>query len=365
MKKTIIILITLLFSNNVYAINICNDTGVLKTIRMIGILITVVKILVPVILILIGSYHLFKGIISNDENKIKIESKNLLTKLFIGATIFFIPTLFETIISLTQSYQETKNESFDCQICLIDTKGCDTLLSTINKQEEIEINNELAYIESIKKSHEAKEAVKLQEAINGLQQPSTTTESIMVGQKYNLSEKELRHIAYQCQREQGTPVGAAAEASLMANQWELQLGSAKKRKSLYDYVKNSGWYAHSQSNMSGNVPKLKDNILEAVRNVLINGTRTLPLYVNEHDCFNCNSARCSNGNKGDICSITTDGKSNSSMSYIKNRSNYVKEKSVIKNKAGGTWTFYTFPTKSSDPFGYTSAAYKKYQQLQN
>ena len=35
---------------------------------------------------------------------------------------------------------------------------------------------------------------------------------------------------------------------------------------------------------------------------------------------------------------------------------YVKNKTVMKNRYGATYTFYCFPTSKSDPFGYTSEA---------
>ena len=97
---------------------------------------------------------------------------------------------------------------------------------------------------------------------------------------YNLTETELIKIASLCQQEQGTAKGAAAEASLMANRFEMY---GSKYSSVYDYARNSGWFAKAGTHMDK--MNASNAVIEAVRNVLINGKRTLPKYIDEHDCF--------------------------------------------------------------------------------
>ena len=78
--------------------------------------------------------------------------------------------------------------------------------------------------------------------------------------------------------------------------------------------------------------------IAAVKDVLVNANRTLPQYVDEHDCIS-----------PDIISISTGDKSD--------RSDYIKGKTIIRNRYGSTYTFYCFPAAGCDPFGYTAAAY--------
>ena len=114
----------------------------------------------------------------------------------------------------------------------------------------------------------------------------------------------------------------------MCNLFEKQ----KKYTDLYSYVRNSGWFA--------NAPLFMDNgkagiiIIEAVRDVICNGNRTLPEYIDEHDCLS------------DISSISTGS--------VYNRNAYIKDKTIIRNVYGSTYTFFCFPDETSDPFGYTS-----------
>ncbi|MDO4963246.1 MAG: hypothetical protein Q4E75_04025 [bacterium] len=167
--------------------------------------------------------------------------------------------------------------------------------------------------------------------------------------KFNLTELQLIQIANVCAHEQSGAEGAAAEASLMANRYELLKSSSKYKtdystieEGLYNYVKNSGWWAHSPKNMNDYIATTDQ--IEAVRAVLVYGKRTLPRYVDEHDCIYC-------GRSGyDIISATNNG-----VKIDRNdKSKYQKWVTILKNRYGSTYTFYSFPTKKSDPFGYTS-----------
>ena len=91
---------------------------------------------------------------------------------------------------------------------------------------------------------------------------------------YSLTDDQLRQLANVCQQEQGTAKGAAAEASLMANRFELY-GSAygTGETGLLSYVRDSGWFANAGSVMDNGPSNgaLNDDILNAVKNVLVGG----------------------------------------------------------------------------------------------
>lgn len=157
---------------------------------------------------------------------------------------------------------------------------------------------------------------------------------------YKLTDSQLTKIARLCVQEQGNIDGIKAEASLMANL--LETSDSRRRKygddatALYNYVRNGGWFyraAHFMDNGS-----CTEKQKTAVRDVLVLGKRTLPQYVDEHDCLN------------DIKSISTGS--------VRDKDDYVKNVTVIRNKMGSTYTFYCFPAPGCDPFGYTEAAYK-------
>lgn len=156
----------------------------------------------------------------------------------------------------------------------------------------------------------------------------------------DLTETQIKKIARLCVQEQGSVAGVKAEASLMANQ--LETSSYRQNKygtngqGLYNWVRDGKWFYRAAYYMDNG--SAGNKYIEAVRDVLVNGNRSLPQYIDEHDCFS------------DIKSISTGS--------IRNRSDYICGKTIVKNKMGSTWTFYTFPSSTSDPFGYTQEAYE-------
>ena len=146
---------------------------------------------------------------------------------------------------------------------------------------------------------------------------------------YKLSNEQIIAIARLCYQEQGTAIGAAAEASLACNLYEKH---SSNFSSVYDYMRNSGWFANAAHYMD--YGRCTGDVLSAVIDVL-NGNRTLPEYVDEHDCFT------------DIVSISTGAN-------VYDKSAYIKDVTKIRNTYGAVYTFYCFPDNTSDPFGYTS-----------
>lgn len=154
---------------------------------------------------------------------------------------------------------------------------------------------------------------------------------------YILSPEELQAIANLCLQEQGTLDGIKAEASLAANLLETSPKYSKKYgHDIYNFMRNSGWFSRAAYWMDhGNAG---DSQIVAVYDVLINGNRTLPQYIVEHDCL------------GDIISVKNNGVAFNKM----DRSQYVKDVTVIQNVYGSVYTFYSFPNPHGDPFGYIS-----------
>lgn len=128
----------------------------------------------------------------------------------------------------------------------------------------------------------------------------------------------------------------------MANLFEIK-GSyyGTGANGLYNYVRNDGWFANSETYMDN--PQNMPEYIEVVRAVLVNGKRTLPGYIDEHDWIY------------DIVSASNNG----SNINIEDESLYKQHITQIYTKYGATYTFYSFPAPDSDPFGYTSASYRQ------
>lgn len=153
---------------------------------------------------------------------------------------------------------------------------------------------------------------------------------------YDLTEDQIKGIANILEHEQPGLSGMLAEASLMANLTDMAGDEYATTKRLIE-IATGGWFAYGR-NRFYNPGNPSEDAIKAATVVLVYGRRTVPRYVNEHDCFS------------DLSSVTNDG----SAITITNRSSYVPFKTKIYNCYGSAYTFYCFPNSQADPFGYTS-----------
>lgn len=161
---------------------------------------------------------------------------------------------------------------------------------------------------------------------------------------YDLNDREIKGLANIVGHEQPKGAGQYAEASLMANLTDI---TGNKTKSDLIAKATSGWFKNGKARYN-NPSAATDSAIQAVKDVIIDGYRTLPRYVDEHDCYS------------DITSATNDGKAIS----IRNRKSYIPHKTLIRNGMKSTYTFYEFPdgiNGGSDPFGYTTTLGAKYR----
>lgn len=153
--------------------------------------------------------------------------------------------------------------------------------------------------------------------------------------KYVLDEKQIRGIANIVLHEQGTIAGWYAEASQIANRTDLKGDEYATGKRVVHTLTN-GWYAKGELRYLAGTRNEK--VIRIVKNVFCKGIRTLPRYIDEHDCMS------------DIATVK-----NGTRSVKYDKSKWVRHQSVIHNKMGSTYIFYDFPggyKTGVDPFGY-------------
>ena len=305
-------------------INNCSSQGLYSILNILKNILTIIQIIGPILLIISLTITIIKLMNNPDEKKLKNNIKNEVIAIIL---LFFIPVIINTTMSLLgENYSIT-----DCWNSIRKTSSDSRYINT-NKNKKNTINNNIEeYEKGEKRNNNNNSSSNNQSTIT----PSGTGNFT----KYNLSDRQLKALTALAIHEQGTAKGAAAEASLMANRFELygkKYGSGAN--GLVNYVENSGWFAHASSHMA-DTGVITQSSLNAVKSVLIDGKRTLPGYVDEHDCFS------------DISSISTGS--------VKDRSAYKPFVTIIKNRYTSTYTFYSFPDKNSDPFGYTSEENRK------
>lgn len=159
--------------------------------------------------------------------------------------------------------------------------------------------------------------------------------------RYPLTTKQIRGLANIVAHEQGTVAGMYAEASLMANLTDIKGNECATVDNLIKTA-TGGWFAYGNQRYIDGTSN--QQAIKAVTDVIVKGKRTLPRYVNEHDCLS------------DILKVET----KAGVEFKKSdRHDYVPHSTKIYNKYYSVYTFYDFPGGADtgvDPFGYTSAS---------
>lgn len=158
--------------------------------------------------------------------------------------------------------------------------------------------------------------------------------------RYQLTDSQLKQLANAMLSEQAGVEGVMSEASMAANLLETSRWS-KYNGDIVKMMQNDGWFASVTRSKAHSTSNPGDKYVNAVKSVLVDGNRVFPLNVNEHDCFSDISYASNSGN---------------TISDIKNRDNYQKNLTYIKNRYGAEYTFYDWAQpseKKGDPFGYT------------
>lgn len=111
---------------DITAVNLCSATDAngnanhsLLVFQVIGYIILIIKILVPIVLIVLGSIDLGKATLSNDDKAIKDSSVQFGKRILIGLVIFFIPTILDFFLSLINGVNETTSKFEGCTNCIL------------------------------------------------------------------------------------------------------------------------------------------------------------------------------------------------------------------------------------------------------
>ena len=128
MKKKILftILVMMLFINPVFAdsytSSYCN--GLKSTLRIVGEIVNVVKIVVPIIVIGFASYDLFKIVVSGKDDGFSKAFKSIITRVIIGVLVFFIPSILDFGFSLVDGWSNYELGYDECVTCVLNVKEC-------------------------------------------------------------------------------------------------------------------------------------------------------------------------------------------------------------------------------------------------
>ena len=87
-------------------LNICDSPDILKVMRIVDIVITIIKIITPIILIVSGMINYLTAVKDNDSDALNKANKMLVKKIIASILIFLIPTFVNLIAKMTEGSLE-------------------------------------------------------------------------------------------------------------------------------------------------------------------------------------------------------------------------------------------------------------------
>lgn len=94
-----------------------------QTWRFLGYLLFILKIIVPIAIIIMGSIDLGKAVVANDSDQMKKSTSLFIKRIIAGIIIFFIPTIVNIVFNLIGNYGNVSRDYTDCFNCLLDPYG--------------------------------------------------------------------------------------------------------------------------------------------------------------------------------------------------------------------------------------------------
>ena len=337
--------------------DVCENPNILSTISIASTILGLLYYLIPIILAVMLVVDLGKNVIANGSEIGK--NTGMIVKRIIIAMIFFrLPTIVDFALDLATL--EDDNVKSKWHSCLDNSEN----IAVFKRKYELLKAEDDAKYESERQAYMFRISQRHARAVVGVRPEPVTTSGEggdgvgnFYGQTYKLDDDSIRKLAAKAVSEQGSDVdGVRAEVSLMVNRFELFRDRTDNCKvsdcsTIVKYVINSGWFGDPDENiaiMNGNPGP---EMIAAARDVVVNGNRAFPIYIDEHDCIDCGSYGY------DIVRIDVNGRSLTSPSELLDKSNYIQGQTVLHNRYDSTYTFWCFPTPYADPFGYTDTAY--------
>lgn len=102
----------------------CSNPNFIKPFKLLGRIFSVVKIIIPIIIIAFGVVDFFKAIIASKDDEIKKSTKSLIMRLIAGVCIFFLPAVIHFVFRLVDDWNDYESDYSKCSLCITDPGSC-------------------------------------------------------------------------------------------------------------------------------------------------------------------------------------------------------------------------------------------------
>ncbi len=92
--------------------------------KLVGDILTIFKIVIPIIIIIMGAIDLGKAVVSSKEDEIKKATGSLMRRFIAGIIIFFIPTIVSVVFNVLDNFGEIRKDYTICSTCVSTPSEC-------------------------------------------------------------------------------------------------------------------------------------------------------------------------------------------------------------------------------------------------
>ena len=139
--------------------SICSEPTVLKVMKYVNLFISIIRIVVPIILIFVASFRFISVIKTGDEDNLNKVKKSVITNAIAAVVIFLIPNLVSLIVNMSFSENDYKN-CLEANDAIIVQAYEDKLGNLVSKAEETlniyDYNAAQLYLKNIKDEEKRK-----------------------------------------------------------------------------------------------------------------------------------------------------------------------------------------------------------------
>ena len=139
--------------------SICSEPTVLKVMKYVNLFISIIRIVVPIILIFVASFKYISVIKTGDGDNLNKVNKTVITNAIVAVIIFIIPNLVNIIVKISFSENDYKN-CLEANDAIIVQAYEDKMENLVSKAEETlniyDYNNAQLYLKNIKDEEKRK-----------------------------------------------------------------------------------------------------------------------------------------------------------------------------------------------------------------
>ncbi len=105
--------------------NPCDENSIKTVMRLFGYVLLVARIAVPLIIIGLGTFDLFKSVVDKDEKSLMKQMKQLGIRILAGLIVFFVPNIVAVVFSMSDKLNIIETGQYQtCADCLLKPSSC-------------------------------------------------------------------------------------------------------------------------------------------------------------------------------------------------------------------------------------------------